>query len=323
MATAEQVLDIERRWLDAGTREVPDGSNRVAGITDQPGRYPAAWCDQFQMECLCEAGVPVGPGERGAAWVSATFQWYRDQGRCFTDARHAQPGDLVAFEWGSTAGGYDHIGMVESVRLDGLVTIEGNVGNRVQRLFRSWTSGMAEFARPHYDEAAAEPPPSVTPPGIPQLVFRIGSSGEFVRKIQQVVGAHIDGSYGPQTAAAVKVWQAKLGLPADGVWGPATQAATDRLFAFLAAQAQAPAPVDTGFLSALSAATKQVLRMGSKGQAVLILQRALINRGIPVGGGADGVFGPGTNHSVVTFQQRNGLVADGIVGPATWAKLLA
>jgi peptidoglycan hydrolase-like protein with peptidoglycan-binding domain len=38
-------------------------------------------------------------------------------------------------------------------------------------------------------------------------------------------------------------------------------------------------------------------------------------------GAADGVFGSATYHSVIAFQKVQGLPRDGIVGPATWAKL--
>jgi GH25 family lysozyme M1 (1,4-beta-N-acetylmuramidase) len=37
----------------------------------------------------------------------------------------------------------------------------------------------------------------------------------------------------------------------------------------------------------------------------------------------DGSFGPGTFNAVRTYQQSMGLVVDGVVGPATWTKLLA
>jgi len=40
-----------------------------------------------------------------------------------------------------------------------------------------------------------------------------------------------------------------------------------------------------------------------------------------VGAKADGWFGPGTESRVKKWQRSNGLTADGIVGPKTWAKM--
>lgn len=39
--------------------------------------------------------------------------------------------------------------------------------------------------------------------------------------------------------------------------------------------------------------------------------------------GVDGVYGALTRAEIIRFQRDNGLVADGIVGPRTWAKLFA
>jgi peptidoglycan hydrolase-like protein with peptidoglycan-binding domain len=36
----------------------------------------------------------------------------------------------------------------------------------------------------------------------------------------------------------------------------------------------------------------------------------------------DGLFGPKTTHAIERFQEREGLVPDGIVGPLTWTALL-
>ncbi|ETB64227.1 TPA: peptidoglycan-binding protein [Candidatus Nomurabacteria bacterium] len=55
--------------------------------------------------------------------------------------------------------------------------------------------------------------------------LRVGSTGEYVKTLQMIVGANADGQFGPMTAAAVKAWQASHGLVADGIVGPATKAA--------------------------------------------------------------------------------------------------
>lgn len=62
--------------------------------------------------------------------------------------------------------------------------------------------------------------------------------------------------------------------------------------------------------------TKPVLRNGSVGVAVKALQQAL---GIP----ADAIFGIRTQQAVITFQDKHGLSADGVVGSATWKALSA
>ena len=54
-----------------------------------------------------------------------------------------------------------------------------------------------------------------------------------------------------------------------------------------------------------------LLKVGSKGKEVKELQEFLNI-------GADGIFGKGTESAVKKWQSDNGLVADGLVGPATW-----
>ena len=66
-----------------------------------------------------------------------------------------------------------------------------------------------------------------------------------------------------------------------------------------------------------------VLQRGDKGEVVRAAQFLLNGRGASVGiYGADGDFGPATEAAVLAYQRRNGLEADGIIGPETWAKLL-
>lgn len=63
------------------------------------------------------------------------------------------------------------------------------------------------------------------------------------------------------------------------------------------------------------------LRQGSRGVYVCILQDALTTLGYDTGG-LDGVFGTRSNSSVISFQNKNGLTADGIVGSLTWNSLM-
>jgi hypothetical protein len=57
-----------------------------------------------------------------------------------------------------------------------------------------------------------------------------------------------------------------------------------------------------------------ILKKGSKGEEVKSVQKVL-------GQSADGIFGSGTESAVKAWQTKNGLPADGIVGPNTLAKM--
>ena len=59
----------------------------------------------------------------------------------------------------------------------------------------------------------------------------------------------------------------------------------------------------------------EIYKVGSRGEVVKQIQRAL--KLYP-----DGIYGRLTREAVMTFQKENGLTSDGIVGPATLAKLL-
>ncbi|MHA6526060.1 peptidoglycan-binding domain-containing protein [Tessaracoccus sp. G1721] len=60
---------------------------------------------------------------------------------------------------------------------------------------------------------------------------------------------------------------------------------------------------------------------GDQGYVVLALQELLSWRGFRTL--ADGDFGPQTDAVVRAFQSDRGLPVDGVVGPVTWAALLA
>lgn len=66
-----------------------------------------------------------------------------------------------------------------------------------------------------------------------------------------------------------------------------------------------------------------ILKKSRTGGQVKALQALLIGYGYSCGPkGADGSFGADTDKAVRAYQKAEGLTVDGIVGPATWSKLL-
>jgi peptidoglycan hydrolase-like protein with peptidoglycan-binding domain len=98
---------------------------------------------------------------------------------------------------------------------------------------------------------------------------------------------------------------------------PAAQAAAAQAAAAPASVTVAPASVS---LTAVTTAAQPKLTKGARGAAVKRLQQRLSDLHYDTGS-IDGVFGDDTVHGVYAFQKVQGLGVDGVVGPATWAKL--
>ncbi|GCD19611.1 hypothetical protein CTKZ_11730 [Cellulomonas algicola] len=177
---------------------------------------------------------------------------------------------------------------------------------------------VATGSAPAQPTAPAAPAPSAPAPvlskdaipaaQIAQGVKR-GATGPSVVIIQRIVGTPQDGVFGPATRAAVVAFQRTHGLVADGIVGPRTWAVLVQV-----------ANGGTGVRPVVTVSIPQVLinrgiSSGATGQPVVLIQRA-------VGAQVDGRFGPRTTVAVKAFQKAHGLVADGIVGRLTWAKIL-
>lgn len=120
-------------------------------------------------------------------------------------------------------------------------------------------------------------------------ILKRGLAGEPVKRLQEKLGVKADGQFGPGTEQALKDYQTKHGLAVDGVAGPDT-------------------------FTQMGLYDLVLLKVGTSGDTVKKLQAAL-------GIAADGKYGPGTEKAVREYQQKNGLVADGIAGPLTIAKM--
>ena len=137
-------------------------------------------------------------------------------------------------------------------------------------------------------------------------LLREGASGDKVREVQGRLAAlgyavAVDGVFGRGTADAVRSFQRDRGLAPDGIVGPGTLAA-------LLGDTGQPAPP-----------LARLLRPGVDGDDVRQTQGRLGDWGWRLA--LDGLFGPKTGAAVRGFQQGEGLDADGIVGPATWAAM--
>jgi N-acetylmuramoyl-L-alanine amidase len=73
-------------------------------------------------------------------------------------------------------------------------------------------------------------------------------------------------------------------------------------------------------ITLIQSAEAATYRQGSSGETVRTIQTKLKNWGYYTGA-VDGIYGSATVEAVKYFQRSNGLTADGVVGPATLAKL--
>lgn len=137
---------------------------------------------------------------------------------------------------------------------------------------------------------------------------KYGSTGSEVTQIQKKLKnwgyyfGEVDGKFGTQTKNAVMLFQQKNGLTVDGIAGLQTL--------------RAMGIASTGSSSGSNKVSSIPIKYGARGNDVKTVQTKLKNWGYYTGS-VDGVFGSGTKSAVISFQKKNGLSADGIVGSQT------
>lgn len=151
MTQREQIIAVA--VSEIGYREGTNNATKYGawyGMNNQP------WCAMFVSWCARQAGVPMGviPNLAYVPYIQATYDRqgaWMPRGSGYSPL----PGDLVIF------GKNDHIGIVEGVSNDRLITIEGNTsasgnssnGDGVYRRNRSindsWIKG---YCTPKYEE---------------------------------------------------------------------------------------------------------------------------------------------------------------------------
>lgn len=166
------------------------------------------------------------------------------------------------------------------------------------------------------------PVPPVPTPGLCPRLQR-GSRGADVRRLQTLLrnaGADpgvIDGVFGAETEAAVKLVQTRKGLPVTGIVDIQTWEALGVSCGVVPTPIPPvppvpPTPPQEFFCP--------ILKLGDVGPAVRFLQTLLRDRGL-YKGAIDGNFGVRTQRAVRQFQRQQGITVTGTVTGPTWRAL--
>ena len=179
-------------------------------------------------------------------------------------------------------------------------------------------------------------------PASPYPVYVIGQKNAQIAVAQKALAVTADGAFGSQTQAALVTWQKRAGVPITGVldkatWAklvptpPAPPLATTPpvpnptpVLMTVPVSFRTPAPAPSRSLNrtpvapvastSYTAYKNVILRQGSRGSAVVILQRALHVT-------ADGAFGPKTRSALVTFQTLQHISPSGVADRLVWDRL--
>jgi len=156
---------------------------------------------------------------------------------------------------------------------------------------------------------------SKTAPGQPAF----GEQGSHVKAMQEAIirngftlkgGAN--GVFDNRTVIVLKNFQKVVGLSVTGV----VDAPTAKVLKLSTSPSASPvaAPKSTG---SFPLTLRTLPKRGTGSNRVVIVQRALIAKGIKVPGGADGIFGSGVTRAIQAFQRTSGLSVTGTLNEST------
>lgn len=279
---------------EVGYHEGPNNQNKYGDELHkiQPSNMDknAAWCDAFVDWCILQMCRVFGYDDVMARKVlCGDFDDYT-----YFSINHYKK----AKRWTTKPGvgyqiffgGAGHTGIVYKVDASKVYTIEGNKGDEVRYCSYSINdSSILGYGMPRYDlvgDTIVNEVPNA------DNILRKGCTGKKVKFLQLCLGnLTVDGSFGMKTLNRVILFQENYKLYPDGEVGPETWAAIVRIL--------------------------PMIQKGDQGRYVEALQTIL--GGLTV----DGSFGDKTLTAVKKFQNENGLEVDGIVGPKTWAMIVA
>ena len=157
--------------------------------------------------------------------------------------------------------------------------------------------------------------------------LQFGTAGDRVRILQRALLAlgfnvKVDGSYGTTTHAAVKAFQKVVGLTQDGKAGKKTLTKLETYFDANGnctsgpIAGNTPAEPEKDPNAPIYGIPERTLRFGYTGLDVKYTMQRLYDLGF-YNSKIDEKFGSGMMKALKAFQKKNGLTADGVVGPKT------
>lgn len=229
--------------------------------------------------------------------------WAKSKGYWHSYKETAKPGDLVLFDFAGNHSYRAHVGIVVSQTGNTLTCLEGNTsvssddnGGAVMRRVRS-VSQVVGYIRPPY------------------------TAKQTAAELLRIAAAQVGVKESPANSNRVKYNTWFYGREVSGSAYPWCAVFVCWCFAVLAGEITGEAIPKTSNTEVTCTVTAKVLKYGSTGSAVKKLQILLNGLGY-IAGSVDGKFGSKTLTAVKAFQKETGLTADGIVGAATWNKLI-
>ena len=242
------------------------------------------------------------------------YDWAVAQGIWHSWTETPQPGDVAIFDFSGNHTRNAHTGIVKSYSGTTAVTIEGNTsitsndnGGAVMQRSRSRTV-IKGYLRPKY--TSTQTAAMVLALATAELgVTEYPSGSNNVKYNTWYWGKVVSGDSWPWCAAFVSWIFAAVAGEISGVTVP-----------------ESADNANTKTEDNKVTLTVNTLKKGSTGAQVKTLQRLLYAMGYTGADGkrvsVDGDFGANTKAAVEKYQSKNGLVADGVVGAATWGALI-
>lgn len=159
-ATAQDVLNVARSWI--GYSEANGKYMDIINVYNNHKplargyklKADSSWCDAFVSACAIKAGaVDIIGTECGC---QKHIDIFKKKGIWHEDGRiKPKVGDIILFNWDDSTQGNDgwadHIGFVEQVNGNTIITIEGNMSEKVgRRTINVGWGYIRGYARPKY-----------------------------------------------------------------------------------------------------------------------------------------------------------------------------